>query len=57
MDSQPSGNNKEIVFLETNELCFSIKASDDAVGVSEYNSIKVYAYDDVLQVSIMKKLI
>lgn len=49
MDLQPSGNNKEIVFLETNELYFSIKASNDAVGVSEYNSIKVYAKDDVLQ--------
>ena len=49
MDSQPSGNNKEIIFLETNELYFSIKASNDAVGLSEYNSIKVYAKDDVLQ--------
>ena len=49
MDLQPSGNNKEIVFLETNELYFSIKASDDAVGVSEYSSTKVYVKGDVLQ--------
>ena len=49
MDLQPSGNNKEIVFLETNELYFSIKANNDTVGISEYNSIKVHSCGDILQ--------
>ena len=41
MDSQPSGNNKELIFIETDEIYFIIKGNENAVGYSEEKSLDV----------------
>ena len=40
MDSQLSGNN-EIIFIETDEVYFSVKANINAIGVSEEKSLTI----------------
>lgn len=41
MDSQPSGNNSELLFIETEEVYFSIKGSKDAAGYGDSKSLTV----------------
>lgn len=43
MDLQPSGNNIELVFIETEEIYFSIKGNDYAVGISNEAELNVNA--------------
>lgn len=48
MDLQPSGNNIELVFIETEEIYFSIKGNDYAVGISDEAQLKVISSEVVI---------
>jgi len=41
MDSQPSGNNSELLFIETEEVYFSIKGNNVAAGYGESKSLTI----------------
>ena len=41
MDSQPSGNNSELLFIETEEVYFSIKGNEDDVSNGESKSLTI----------------
>ena len=41
MDLQPSGNSKELIFIETDEVCFTIKGETSSVGFADEDIIKV----------------
>jgi hypothetical protein len=41
MDSQPSGNDSELLFVETEEVYFSIKGNNEAAG---YGGVKITNY-------------
>ena len=41
MDSQPSGNNSELLFIETEEVYFSIKGNNGAAGYGESKSLTI----------------
>jgi predicted component of viral defense system (DUF524 family) len=41
MDSQPSGNNSELLFIETDEVYFSIKGNKGAATYSESKSLTI----------------
>jgi predicted component of viral defense system (DUF524 family) len=41
MDSQPSGNSSELLFIETDELYFSIKGNHDSVKYGDSKSLTV----------------
>lgn len=41
MDSQPSGNDAELLFIETEEVYFSIKGNNNAAGYGESKSLTV----------------
>jgi len=41
MDSQPSGNNSELLFIESKEVYFSIKGNNAAAGYGESKSLTV----------------
>jgi hypothetical protein len=41
MDSQPSGNSSELLFIETEEVYFSIKGNKDATGYGESKSLTI----------------
>ena len=47
MDSQPSGNNKELIFIETDEIYFTIKGGTSSVGFAGEDIIKVTSSSDV----------
>ena len=48
MDSQPSGNNKELIFIETDEIYFVIKGNENAVGYSEEKSLDVESIYNII---------
>ncbi|MGH4120886.1 hypothetical protein [Clostridium sp.] len=41
MDSQPSGNDSELLFIETDEVYFSIKGNRDAAEYGETKSLTI----------------
>ncbi|MBU3093420.1 hypothetical protein KPL35_15255 [Clostridium sp. CF011] len=41
MDLQPSGNNSELLFIETEEVYFSIKGNKGATGCGELKSLTI----------------
>ncbi|MGH4120877.1 DUF2357 domain-containing protein [Clostridium sp.] len=41
MDSQPSGNDSELLFIETDEVYFSIKGNEGAAEYSESKSLTI----------------
>ena len=41
MDSQPSGNNSELLFIETEEVYFSIKGNNEAALYCESKSLTI----------------
>jgi len=41
MDSQPSGNDSELLFIETEEVYFSIKGNNDAAQYGESKSLTI----------------
>jgi hypothetical protein len=41
MDSQPSGNNSELLFIETEEVYFSIKGNKETIGCGESKSLTI----------------
>lgn len=47
MDLQPSGN-KEIVFVETEDIYFILKGNNDSVGICEEASLEVISKDAIL---------
>lgn len=48
MDSQPSGNNKELIFIETDEIYFTIKGNENSVGYSEEKSLEVRSINNII---------
>lgn len=48
MDLQPSGNNKELIFIETDEIYFTIKGNENAVGYSEEKSLYVESIYNII---------
>ena len=48
MDLQPSGNNKELIFIETDEIYFVIKGNENAVGYSEEKSLYVESIYNII---------
>jgi len=41
MDSQPSGNDSELLFIEREEVYFSIKGNKETIGCGELNSLTI----------------
>lgn len=41
MDSQPSGNSEELIFIETDDIYFTIKGSSASAGISDEDIIKI----------------
>ena len=41
MDSQPSGNDSELLFIETEEVYFSIKGNNETIGCGESKSLTI----------------
>ena len=55
MDLQPSGN-KEIVFVETEEVYFILKGNNDSVAICEEASLEVISKDAILSAEYYKKM-
>jgi predicted component of viral defense system (DUF524 family) len=60
MDSQPSGNNSELLFIETEEVYFSIKGNKVAAGYGESKSLTIIiegkeAVDDINKYIYLKE--
>ncbi|GFZ30114.1 hypothetical protein CSC2_06400 [Clostridium zeae] len=56
MDSQPSGNSLELLFIETDEFYFSIKGNDDSVKYGDLKSLTVLVEGKVYEVDSNKYL-
>ncbi|MEN8075348.1 restriction endonuclease-like protein [Clostridioides difficile] len=56
MDLQASGNNIELVFIETQEIYFSIKGNDYSVGISDEAQLKVDSSVKVITSELNKNM-
>ena len=56
MDLQPSGNNIELAFIETEEIYFSIKGNDYAVGISDEAQLKVVSSVEIITSEFNKNM-
>ncbi|MEG1254406.1 DUF2357 domain-containing protein [Clostridium sp.] len=56
MDSQPSGNNQEILSIESDNLHFVIKGNEDSIGTSDETSISIKSFCGDLNTSFNEKV-
>ncbi|MEG2743940.1 MAG: DUF2357 domain-containing protein, partial [Clostridium sp.] len=56
MDSQPSGNNQEIISIESDNLYFVIKGNEDSIGTSDEDSVFITSFCEHLNTSFNPKV-